>query len=109
MDDVKENRNEHRKPLDIYMNKIVGDEPFMVRASDISTSGIYLHKLIEPNLDEGSMVSLEFKLPNSDEIMWARGTVIREAKRWGAEGVGVWFTILPKAYQRIIRDFISKN
>jgi hypothetical protein len=102
-----ENRVEPRKPLDVYLNKVVGDEPYMVRSSDISTTGIYLHKLIEPELDEGTMVSLEFMLPNSNEVLWARGTVMRETQRWGNDGLGVWFTILPGAYRRIIEDYVD--
>jgi len=103
-----ERRVDDRKPLDIYLNKFVGDHPFMVRAADISPTGIYLHKLIEPDLPEGSMVSLEFQLPNSDEVLWARGTVMREARRWGTDGVGVWFTILPQAFRRIIEGFVAQ-
>ena len=102
-----ENRCDPRKPLDVYLNKVVGDEPYMVRSSDISTSGIYLHKLIEPELDEGTMVSLEFMLPNSDEVLWARGTVMRETRRWGTDGLGIWFTIIPNAYRRIIEDYVN--
>ena len=103
-----ENRVVDRKPLDVYMNKYIGDEPFMVRAADISPTGIYLHKLIEPDLPEGSMVSLEFQLPNSDEVIWARGAVMRETRRWGTDGVGVWFTIVPEAYRRLIEDYVTE-
>jgi hypothetical protein len=101
-----ENRVEPRKPLDVYLNKLVEDEPYMVRSSDISATGIYLHKLIEPELDEGTMVSLEFMLPNSEEVLWARGTVMRETRRWGTDGLGIWFTILPGTYRRLIEDFV---
>jgi len=101
-----ENRVEPRKPLDIYMNKIMGEEPYMVRTSDISTTGIYFHKLIEPDVPTGTMVDLEFKLPNSEEVIWARGTVMREAQYWGAKGEGIWFTILPTLYRKLIEDYI---
>jgi len=102
-----ENRVEPRKPLDIYMNKYVGEDPYMVRASDISPNGMYLHKLIEPDLEEGTMGSLEFKLPISEEVLWVRGTVMRETTRWGADGTGIWFTIVPENYRRMIEDYIS--
>jgi hypothetical protein len=104
-----ENRLEPRKPFDAYLNKYVGEEPFMVRSADISKNGIYLHKLIEPNLPEGTMVSLEFMLPNSDEVLWVRGAVMREGSRWGTDGIGVWFTIVPNSYRRIIDSFICEN
>ena len=102
-----ENRVVNRKSLDVYMNKYIGDEPFMVRTADISPTGIYLHKLIEPDLPEGSMVSLEFQLPHTDEVIWARGAVMRESQRWGTSGVGVWFTILPDGYRQMIEDYVA--
>ncbi len=37
-----ENRVEPRKDLDIYMNKFMDEEPYMVRTEDISSTGIYL-------------------------------------------------------------------
>ena len=102
----EEKRVDGRKPLDVYMNKYIGDQPFMVRSADISSTGIYLHKLIEPDLPEGTMVSLEFQLPGSDEVIWARGTVMRECRRWGTDGMGLWFTILPASYRRMIEEYL---
>jgi hypothetical protein len=102
-----ENRVEPRRSLDIYLNKFMDDEPYMVRSADISSTGIYLHKLIEPDVPDGTMVSLEFKLPNSDEVIWARGTVMREARYWGTHGVGIWFTIIPKTYRVLIEAYIN--
>jgi hypothetical protein len=104
-----DNRLETRKPFDAYLNKYICDEPFMVRSADISKNGIYLHKLIEPNIPDGTMVSLEFMLPNSDEVLWVRGAVMREGSRWGTEGVGVWFTIVPNSYRKLIDAFITDN
>ncbi|RME22082.1 MAG: PilZ domain-containing protein [Deltaproteobacteria bacterium] len=104
-----EKRIEPRKKLDIYLNKYIGEEPYMVRAADISATGIYLHKLIEPDLPEGTVVSLEFQLPGSDEVIWARGAVMREGSRWGTKGVGVWFTILPKRYRQMIEAYVNSN
>ncbi len=102
-----EQRVEGRKPLDVYLNKFIGEEPYMTRSADISPTGIYLHKLIEPDLDEGSMVSLEFQLPGSQEVIWARGTVMRDGRRWGTEGIGVWFTILPRMYRSMIEAYVA--
>lgn len=101
-----EKRVVDRKSLDVYMNKYIGDEPYMVRSADISPTGIYLHKLIEPDLPEGTMVSLEFQLPSSEEVIWARGTVMRESKRWGTDGLGIWFTIVPERYRSLIDEYV---
>jgi len=55
------------------------------------------------------MVSLEFRLPSSQEVIWARGTVMREARFWGTRGVGIWFTIIPHKYRELIEDYIGMN
>ena len=103
----QEKRLDDRKPVDLLLNKYMGEDPYTVKAADISISGMYLHKLIEPDLEEGSMVSLEFQLPGSQEVIWARGTVMRESKRWGCDGVGIWFTIVPEIYRRQIENFVA--
>ena len=35
-------RKHRRASLDLYINKIVGDEPHLVRVKDISVGGLYL-------------------------------------------------------------------
>ena len=67
-----EHRQSRRAPLDVYLNKVVDDDLFMCRATDISTEGIYLSRLIEPEW-EGSRVALEFALPGSGEVIIDRG------------------------------------
>ena len=99
-------RREARKPLDVYLNKFIGEEPYMVRAADISTSGIFLYKLIEPNLSEGTTVNLEFMLPTSSEVLWACGEVVREDAKRGANGIGIGFTVLPDTYRKLIERYI---
>ena len=73
-------RKHERATLDLYINKIVGDEPRLVRTRDISESGMFLYKLLEPEV-ESDFVGLEMKLPNSQEVIWAVGKIVREEKR----------------------------
>ncbi len=103
------NKREARKPLDVFMNKFIGEEPYMVRAADISTSGIFLYRLIEPSLLEGTEVNLEFMLPNSNEVLWARGQVVREQSKRGALGIGIGFTVIPDGYRRLIAHYVHSQ
>ena len=43
-------RSHPRAPLNVYINKIVGETLYMCRAADISEEGIYVSRLIEPDL-----------------------------------------------------------
>jgi len=101
-------RREQRAPIDIFLNKIVGDEPFMCRARNISTGGIYLANLIEPSLD-GRQVHLEFALPGSDEVIWASGEIVREVGPDGLVGSGIRFSALPDRYRAQIERYVARS
>ena len=101
-------RRQQRAPLDIFLNKIVGDEPFMCRSRDISTGGIYLSSLIEPEL-EGREVHLEFALPGSREVIWASGEIVRDIGDDGREGSGIRFTAMPDRYRTMIAAYVSRR
>jgi hypothetical protein len=100
-------RRHRRTDLDIYVNKIVGDEPHMVRVRDISESGLYLYKLLEPEIDAGTHVGLEIKLPVSDEVIWAVGEVVREDGARAREGVAVRFVRIAESDRQLISDFVA--
>ena len=101
-----EHRQSRRAPLDVYLNKVVDDDLFMCRATDISTEGIYLSRLIEPEW-EGFRVALEFALPGSGEVIWAGGEIVRDGHRGDADGSGIRFTALPDHYRRLIEDYVQ--
>jgi hypothetical protein len=101
-------RKFERAELDLYVNKIVGDEPHLVRVRDISGGGVYLWKLLEPEL-EGQHVGIEMKLPNSDEIIWAVGQVVREHTEEGVLGQGVRFVRIAESDRRLIEDFVATS
>lgn len=98
------NRRHTRVPLDLYINKIVGDEPRLVRTRDISESGLYLVKLLEPEL-EGEFVGLEMKLPNADDVIWAVGQIVREEKP--GDGLAIRFVRIAAADRKVITDYIA--
>ncbi|MEL6544751.1 MAG: PilZ domain-containing protein [Myxococcota bacterium] len=98
-------RRHRRAKLDLYVNKIVGDEPHLARVRDISSSGLYLYKLLEPdNLPE--RVALEFQLPEDqdDDVIWAVGEVVRETQESQTDGVGIRFVRIAESdRERIVR------
>lgn len=96
-----------RAPLNVYLNKFVGNSPFMCRAANISEEGILLSRLIEPNNLAGQAVSLEFALPGDEEVMWAHGTVVREASHRNADAAAIKFTVIPEKYRRRIAAYVQ--
>ena len=57
--DRKAYRRHPRIPVDMMINKFVDDQPYMVRVKDISMSGVYFHKLIEPALSKTKTLRLD--------------------------------------------------
>jgi hypothetical protein len=100
-------RKHERARLDLYINKIVGDEPRLVRTRDISEGGLYLYKLLEPEAGGVDFIGLEMKLPNSEDVIWAVGQVVREEKCQETEGMAVRFVRLAETDRKIISDYIA--
>ena len=101
-------RRRPRAPLNILLNKIFGESLFMCHASDISEDGIFLSRLLEPRF-QGTEVGLEFAIPGCDEILWARGEIVRQGSRRRSEGSAIRFTILPQRYREAIARFVERH
>jgi len=101
-------RQSKRLPVDLFVNKFIGDEPFACRTKDLSTEGIYLHKLIEPeHFNDDDLVGIEFALPGQEEVIWASGQVVREKLTSGEEGVAIKFVSMADRHKRMLVDFID--
>ena len=105
----EQGRKHDRATLDQYVNKIVGDEPRLVRTRDISESGVFLYKLLEPEVPTSDFVGLEMKLPNSEEVIWAVGQVVRTEKRDETDGLAVRFVRISASDRQIIADYITSS
>jgi hypothetical protein len=101
-------RKNNRVSLDLYMNKIVGDEPLMVRTRDISETGLFMYKLLEPEAP-ADFVGLEMQLPNSDEVIWAVGQIVREERRHDGDGFAVRFVRLSSSDRQLIAEYVAET
>jgi PilZ domain len=106
---MRNKRKMRRVPVDIYLNKFVAGVPYMARASDISSEGVSLAHLIEPQHHK-KRVGLQFQLPGSEEVIYAEGEVVREwLSSRAADGSGVRFTLLTERHRRLIDAFVAEN
>jgi hypothetical protein len=97
-----------RAHLDLYVNKIIGDEPHLARVRDISMGGLYLYKLLEPEMATGQF-GLEIKLPNCDDVIWAVGEVVREETTPLADGVAVRFVRIAEHDRELIKSYVDST
>ncbi len=102
-----------RVELDLFLTQFIRDRPFRVLSSNLSETGVYLHRVaLEPDapaLPAGTVVGLELELPGTGEVIWARGEVRRERLARSVCGSGVRFADMPRVHARMVRDFCHEQ
>ena len=99
-------RRNERVQAGFYLNKVVDGTPYLAHVRDISLSGVYLHRLIEPTFSPNSRLAIEFTLPGSPNVWWADVDLVREDKE---RGVGLAFRNLTPALRRSICHFLRHS
>lgn len=98
-----------RIDLEIFLNQYVRDRPFRALTQNLSETGLYLNRVHLPAgsrpLPETRDVGLEFELPGTSEVIWARGRVCYEAVDPYFHGAGIQFVAMPRVHARLLRDF----
>lgn len=98
-----------RLPLEMFLNQYVEDRPQRALSANISESGIYLNTVLTPLQRDQRTVGLEFELPGTGEIIWARGEIAYDALDDYFHGQGVRFTAMPKLHARMLRDYCVES
>ena len=102
-------RQSARADLDLYVNKIIGDEPHLARVRDISPTGVFLYRLLEPQARQAPQIGLEIQLPTTNEVIWALGEVVREEGSDRGEGVAVRFVRIAEHDRQLIREYVANT
>jgi hypothetical protein len=100
----KDHRRQRRIPVDILINKYIDGEPHVCRAVNVSSGGMLLYKVFEPDVAQEE-VSIEFQLPGSQRVLRADGVTLAE-HRW-ARAHGVRFTRIAEEDRALIAQFLN--
>jgi hypothetical protein len=95
----------NRIPMELLMNEYMQDRPYRALSVNISESGLYVNKVVGSLARRSRVVGLEFELPGTSEVIWARGEVCYDTIDDCFHGQGIRFTGMPKVHQRLIRDY----
>lgn len=102
-----------RIDLEIFLNEYVRDRPFRALTQNLSETGLYLNRVHLPPgarpLPETRDVGLEFELPGTSEVIWARGRVCYESVEPYVRGAGIQFVAMPRVHARLLRDFCARQ
>jgi hypothetical protein len=111
-------RDHDRVQMEMFLNQYVDERLERGVTSNVSPTGMYLHRVLKRSLGRSSrFVQLEFQIPGTSEIVWARGEVRRdelELPPWRRDselvhGSGVRLLEMPRAHRRMWRDFVYEK
>jgi hypothetical protein len=107
-------RLDPRIPVETLCSEVVDDREHYGMLVELSPNGVRLERPLAGRRD-GSIVQLEFELPDADEIIWAKGEVCfdRYARGIGGSGVnavrttGVRLVAAASRHLRMLRDWVA--
>ncbi len=103
----RDRRSGPRIALEIFLNQYVRDRLVRGLTQNISPAGLYLQTARSPRscLPQVDAVALEFELPGTGEVIWARGELCHQARDHFALGAGIRFAGMAQAHAQLIRDY----
>ena len=99
-------RQDNRVPVEMFMNQYVKDEPYRGLAMNVSETGLYVQRLAEPTSRHARIIALEFELPGTGELIWAKAETRYEAIDYYFHFVGLRFLGMAGKHERLVRDFV---
>jgi hypothetical protein len=90
----------------MFLNQYVRDLPFRALATNLSPSGLLIQKLLEPTIPLSRVVSVEFEIPGTGEIVWARAEPRFDTLDEDFHTSGLTFTGMAGKHERLLRDFV---
>ncbi|MCC6746551.1 MAG: PilZ domain-containing protein [Deltaproteobacteria bacterium] len=99
-------RADFRISVDLLLNKYVKGRPYLCRATNLSRSGLLVHRLFEPEHGE-TRVGLQFQLPGCDRVITCAGRIVFWDEQLGAHGVE--FTSVAPEHQALLDTFLLRS
>ncbi len=95
-----------RVRVEMFLNQYVRDLAFRALATNISPTGLLIQKLLEPSIPLSRVVSVEFEIPGTGEIVWARAEPRFDAMNEDFHISGLTFTGMAGKHERLLREFV---
>ena len=101
-----ERRLDTRVRVEMFLNQYMKEEACRALAVNVSENGLYLQRLAEPVTRHSRVVALEFELPGTGEIVWAKGESRFAAIDDDFHFTGVRFLAMARKHERLVRDWV---
>jgi c-di-GMP-binding flagellar brake protein YcgR len=102
-------REDPRVRLEMFLNEYVKERPFRALAVNVSLTGLYVQKLAEPVVRYSRTVGLEFELPGTNEVIWARAESRFDSIEDDFHLTGLRFVAMATKHERLVRDYVRER
>jgi hypothetical protein len=103
---IDDRRLNRRVMLDMFFNQYIEEEPVRSLAVNVSEHGLAAQRLIERTNRQARVVGIEFELPGTGEIIWAKGETQFVATDRDFHRAGIRFLAMARKHERLIREFV---
>jgi hypothetical protein len=90
----------------MFLNQYVRDVAFRALATNLSSTGLLIQKLVESSIKPSRVVSVEFEIPGTGEIVWARAEPRFDALGEDFHTSGLTFTGMAHKHERLLREYV---
>lgn len=114
-------RDDRRIFLQTFLTEYVEERPCRGVITNVSEHGLRVQRLLRPSRRQSRVVQLEFELPGTNEIIWARGEACfdeLEPAPFGPTGGGPAATLhssgirvvaLARQHARLMHDYVFEK
>ncbi|HET6150278.1 MAG TPA: hypothetical protein VFH68_22245 [Polyangia bacterium] len=93
----------------MFINQYVREQPYRALATNVSPTGLFVQKLAISRTRHAPSVGLEFELPGTGEIIWARAECRFDAVASDFHLTGLRFTAMARKHERLVRDYVRER
>ncbi len=102
-------RTDVRVRTEMFLNQYVREQPYRALATNVSPTGLFVQKLAMPRTRHAPTVGLEFELPGTGEIIWARAECRFDTVASDFHLTGLRFIAMAQKHERLVRDFVREK
>jgi hypothetical protein len=106
---ASDRRGDTRVRTEMFLNQYVREQPYRALATNVSPNGLFVQKLALPKTRHSPSVGLEFELPGTGEIIWARAECRFDSVASDFHLTGLRFTAMARKHERLIRDYVRER
>ena len=90
----------------MFFTQYIQEHPYRSLAVNVSEHGLAAQRLVEPSARHARVVAIEFELPGTGEVIWAKAETQFEAIGRDFHRAGIRFLAMARRHERLVREFV---